>query len=276
MPPPSDILLEHLPLVERIIRKVCGGRMDASHIEEFSGFVRLRLIENDYAILRAFIGRSSIGTYLTTVVARLLNDYRNHEWGKWHASAEAKRQGNLGLDLERLIVRDARPLNEAFRILLPDYPGITKAELEELAARFPKRHRRRMVGLDQRPEPSVASGAHDVVSDAETGALISKVVCAFIDRLPGKDQLLLQFRFEGDMTVPEIAKSLGEDAQSLYRRLRLRFAELREELEKAGVSLADAAKLIGSDGAVLDFKLKNKGRRPSNEDDPGAAPEEDA
>ncbi|HSY50288.1 MAG TPA: sigma-70 family RNA polymerase sigma factor [Thermoanaerobaculia bacterium] len=274
MQTPSDILLDHLAVIERIIGNLCRGAMDASQIEEFFGFVKLRLIENDYAIIRAFQGRSSFGTYLTTVVARLLNDYRNHEWGKWHDSAEAKRQGDLAVELERLIGRDKRSIDEALIILQQKYSGVTKVMIEQLAERFPIRYGRRMVGLDQRPEPSV-EGTGDSLANRETAALISEVVSAFIEQLPKEDQLLFRLRFECDMTVPQIAISMRKDAQRLYRLLQTHFATLRRKLEDAGVSAADVARLTGSD-SVLDFKPKIGGRRPSNDEDPGGTPGEDA
>jgi RNA polymerase sigma factor (sigma-70 family) len=274
MTTPSDLLLDHLKLIERIIGNLCRGTMDASQMEEFFGFVQLRLIENEYSIIRAFQGRSSFGTYLTTVVARLLNDYRNHEWGKWHDSAEAKRQGDLAVELERLIGRDKRSIDEALVILQRKYSGVTKEMLEQLAERFPTRYGRRMVGLDQRPEPSVA-GTGDALANRETAARASEVVSAFIAQLPKEDQLLFQLRFEGDMPVPQIANSLKQDAQRLYRRLQSHFGNLRGKLEDAGVSAADVARLMGSD-SVLDFKRKSGGRRPSKDEDPGGKPEEDA
>jgi RNA polymerase sigma factor (sigma-70 family) len=276
LPTPSDIFLEHLSLVERIITTVCRGRgMNAAETEEFSGFVKLRLIENDYAIIRAFRERSSFGTYLTTVVSRLLNDHRNHEWGKWHDSAQAKRLGKLAIDLERLIVRDSRSLDEAFGILGPEYPEITRATLEEIAARFPKRHRRKMVRLDEQPDSAIITKPDDAIASTEVAECVSRVVNVFVRGLSKEDQLLFQLRFGSEIPVPQIANTLHQDAQSLYRRLRTHMSALRTALEYEGVSARDVACLIGSDAAILDFQLKDGGGRPSNDVEPGAAPEED-
>jgi RNA polymerase sigma factor (sigma-70 family) len=272
-PPPSDLLLEHLTLIERIISTVCRGRgMDTTQIEDFSGFVNLKLVENDYAIIRAFKERSSFGTYMTTVVSRLLKDHRNHEWGKWHDSAEAKRLGSLAIDLERLIVRDSRSLDDALAALAPKYPGLTRATLEDIAARFPKRYRRKMVRLvDQADSRAVTD--EDTVAAAELAECISRVVNTFVNGLSRDDKILFQLRFGCDMPVPQIAKVLDVDVQSLYRRLRTHTGALRVALEAAGVSAEDVARLIGSDIAIFDFQLKSGGGRPSNEG--GAAPEED-
>lgn len=273
---PSEILLENLPLVGQIIKTICRGRgMDSPQTEEFAGFVHLRLIENDYAIIRAFQERSSFGTFLTTVIGRLLNDYRNHEWGKWHDSAEAKRLGELAVEVERLVFRDQRSVDDALSILATRFPGITKAAVEELIERLPKRHPRRFVGLDKRRADE--SEENDDVENRETASHVSAVVRDFIDHLPKEDQLLLQLRFDSDMPVPQIARALHLDVQLLYRRLRKLFADLKLVLERAGISAAEVARLIGSDNVQLDFALKSRGRRPSNSGEDGGAPsEEDA
>lgn len=273
---PSEILLENLPLVGQIIKTVCRGRgMDAAQTEEFAGFVHLRLIENDYAIIRAFKERSSFGTFLTTVISRLLKDYRNHEWGKWHDSAEATRLGESAIQVERLVLRDRRTIDDAVSILATRFPGITKASIEELVERLPKRHPRRFVGLEKRR--AAESEENDDVENRETASHVSSVVRDFIDHLPKEDQLLLQLRFDSDMPVPQIARSLHLDVQLLYRRLRKLFADLKQALEKAGISAAEVGRLIGSDSVQLDFELKSRGRRPSNSGEDGGAPsKEDA
>ena len=274
MPSPSDFLLANLPLVRRVIRSVCHDTMDADEIDEFTGFVQLRLIENDYAIIRAFKGRSGFGTYLTTVVTRLLSDYRNHLWGKWHSSAEAKRQGPLAIEVERLIMRDGRSPDDALPVLLPKFPGTTKETLEQIVESLPKRRRRKFVGLDETKEPA-REEPPAAVEQIQTGVLISRVVRAFIERLPREERLLFQLRFEGEMPVPQIAKSLKQDPQVLYRLLRTHLAGLRQELEKAGVHANDVASLIGSDDSLFDFDLKTPDKGPSS-DGNGGADEEDA
>lgn len=277
MPKPSDTLLEQLPLIEQIIRAVCRGRsMDTDEIEEFEAFVKLRLIENDYAIIRKFEGRSSFGTFVTTVISRLLNDYRDREWGRWRNSAEAKRMGAVAKDLERLLVRDMRSLDEAFVELAARYPGTTRAALEDMAVRFRPRHRPKLSGLEFCEGTAVAPAPVDFVH-AETVSTISAVVSAFIARLPKEDQLIFQLRFEEDMPVPRIALALRLEMQAIYRRLRRHFADLRAALKEAGISEEDVDGLTGQDGALLDFHLKKDDPGPSNdEEDADGASEERA
>jgi hypothetical protein len=68
----SDFFLQNLTLIEQTISSVCRRKgMNADEIEEFAAVVKLRLIEDDYAVIAAFQRRSSFGTYIAAVVARL-------------------------------------------------------------------------------------------------------------------------------------------------------------------------------------------------------------
>src|SRR5262249_37184504 len=134
------LLEENLELIERVIRFTARQqRLDESDSEEFASVVKLRLVENDYAIIRKFEGRCHISTFITIVVQRMLLDYRNHHWGKWHASAEAKRLGDLAIELEQLLHRDGRTIDEALPVLRSHYPDASRESLEEIAARLPER-----------------------------------------------------------------------------------------------------------------------------------------
>jgi RNA polymerase sigma factor (sigma-70 family) len=267
MSEPSDLLVRELPLIERIIYAICRrDGMDADEIEEFTAEVRLRLVKDDYAILRAFQGRSQFKTYIAAVVRRLLIDYRRHGWGKWHDSAEAQRLGEIGIDVERALVRDGRSPQEALAQLKDRHPQITLEEIERIAARLPPRVRRTRVDVDHALSVATASpGGVDPVVRSEVASQVSSVVCAFIDGLPEEDQLIIRLRFDSEMTVAQIARSLHRDQQVLYRRLYRHFRDLREALVAAGVDAQAVEDLIGSDSTLLDFQLKNRSVRPSEE-----------
>ena len=89
--------LSNLAIIDRIVRFICRRhKISESEAEDFSSEVRLRLVENDYEVFRRFQHRSSLRTYLTIVIQRIYLDYRNHLWGKWRPSAEARRLGPAG------------------------------------------------------------------------------------------------------------------------------------------------------------------------------------
>jgi RNA polymerase sigma factor (sigma-70 family) len=66
---------------------------------------------------------------------------------------------------------------------------------------------------------------------------LREAVHAAVSRLCTEDRLILRFRFEQDLSVPEIARLIGADsAFHVYRRLDKLFSALREELGHAGLS----------------------------------------
>lgn len=56
-------------------------RLCEADAEDFASEVKLALMANGYAVLARFQGRSSLRTYLTTVVQRLFLDRQRRQWG---------------------------------------------------------------------------------------------------------------------------------------------------------------------------------------------------
>lgn len=265
MPEPSEFLLENLQLVRQITASICRRRgVEPDEIDDFISEVQLRLVSDDYAIIRAFRGRSTFATYLAAVVTRQLLDYRNHQWGKWHASAEAERLGEVAIAVERALYRDHQTIDEALTSLSANHPQLTRAEIERLKARLPHRLRRKMVDLDEASQVASVAAKTDP-AQSETAEQISTIVASYINRLPKDDQLILKLRFDADMSVAEISRALHIDQQTLYRRYYKHFLRLRTELEQVGVAADDVAALIGTDAAFLDFGLKNDDVSPSED-----------
>jgi RNA polymerase sigma factor for flagellar operon FliA len=262
------VLTANLPLIERAVAFVCRRkRLDPDEAEEFAAIVNLKLVENDCAILRAYEGRSGFATFISVVVQRMALDYRIHVWGKWHDTAEAKRLGPLAVQLERLLHRDGRTIDEAFVILGASHEGITRESLAALAGRLPERAPRMRevaIGPAELPAQTVATDER-VLADERRRASehLSSIMSAIVARLPEDEQLILQLRFEGGMTVPEIARALQLDQKLLYRRIERRMRDIRKELESTGVASADVLDLIGRDEAVLEFDLGKQNWRPS-------------
>jgi RNA polymerase sigma factor for flagellar operon FliA len=77
----------------------------------------MRLVENNYAVLRKFQNRSALRTYLASVIDRLSLDFCTEKWGKWRPSAMAERLGPVAVMLEQLVTRDAHTVEEAIEIV---------------------------------------------------------------------------------------------------------------------------------------------------------------
>src|SRR5438552_3320991 len=71
-PPVESVFLANLAAIDRIISVACRRfslRPDAG--SDFASWVKLKLIEDDYAVFRKFRGESAITTYLTVVITML-------------------------------------------------------------------------------------------------------------------------------------------------------------------------------------------------------------
>lgn len=240
-PTGEELFLQNQARIERVIVWVCrkhhASQEDA---EEFSSWVRLRLVEDDYAVLRKWEGRSSLETYLTSTIINLFKDFRVHCWGRWRPSAEAKRLGPVAVRLEELLVKDGRSFDEACEILRRnERVGLSWQELADLAAKLPDKTGR------QRPEGEEALRGQPADDPPPDERLVDKelqrrrermldVLRSALALLPGLERLLLKMRFGDGMQVSEIARTLKMDQKPLYRRIEKALAELRRALEAEG------------------------------------------
>jgi RNA polymerase sigma factor (sigma-70 family) len=235
MTPPEQLFLTNLPAIEGLVQMVARQqRMTWAEAEEFASIVRLRLIENDYAILRKFRGGSSLRTYLTVVIARQALDYRDACWGRWRPSRAARRLGPAAVTLERLIVRDGLTAEEAWRTL-PDAPAVADAErLRTFAAGLQPRVRRHYVSIDDLEE-SHAGATDPVVHDLMRDHRVTAALAGALRTLPPDDSRLLRLRFSEGLSISSIARREGIDQASLYRRVATLLRRLRRDLEARGI-----------------------------------------
>lgn len=259
------LLVGNLDLVERLVRFVCRNKLDAAEAEEFSAWVKLRLVENHYAILRKFQGRCSLPTYLTIVIRRLFSDYQIHLHGKWHTSAAAEKLGPVAVQLERLLHRDRKPLDEAIAIVSTQDGAPSPSELEQLATELPARrpHPVRVSPDDVASQLAVSSDAESRVMAADrqqTANKVMRVLAKSLAALPPDDQALLRMRYAQDMTVAEIARMLQVEQKPLYRRIEAIKKDLRKQLINGGIKPEDVADIVGRNDTRLDFVLLLMGK----------------
>jgi RNA polymerase sigma factor (sigma-70 family) len=231
--------LDNLPLIERIIRFACRRhRWNADQSEEFAGAARLKLIENDYSVLRAFRGRSSLSTYLTAVILRFALDHHRQIAGRWRPSAQAESLGPSAVRLEALLYRDGHTLEEAVQVMASE-TDTREADLRQLAASIRPRLTIREEAMEEAPEPAAPQPAADeLVRRAElgtAGAKVAQVLNAALLALNAEDRLILRLRYHESFPVAEIARMLGMSQKGLYRRFDRLQLDFRQALAEANL-----------------------------------------
>jgi RNA polymerase sigma factor (sigma-70 family) len=237
----EEQFLAHLPLLDRVIAFVARryGLAEAER-EEFAAHVRLKCIEDDYRIFREFAERSTIRTYLTSVVQHQFLDYRNAQWGKWRPSTDAVRLGPTAIRLDVLIHRDRLSFDEACGQIISESRGaVSRPELDRLAELLPARVPRRMVGEEAMEALAVDGAAVEapikVTENTETRRKAHVSLMKALAGLAAEDRFLLRLRFERNMTVARIAEQTHRAQKPLYRHFERLYARLRQVLEADGV-----------------------------------------
>ncbi len=254
---PEALLDEHAARIDRILTSLC--RRNAwlgDEAEDFCQWVRLRLWENDFALVRAFRGRSSFATYLTVAIHNLLRDFRNQRLGKWRPTAAARRMGEIGILLDTLLHRDRRSLDEAIEILRHNH-GITRspAALAAMAAELPAHYPRR-IEEDQKLDQRVADERSDHRLVEREQARIRRRAQETLEQalagLEPEERLLLRLRYREGFRVSQIARRLQRDSKALYRVFDKLLVVLRKRLQAAGLTAAAVIDILGEDGGLGD------------------------
>lgn len=257
---PRLLFEANLSLIERVIAHLCRRNgLTGADAEDFASTAKLSLIDDDFAVLRGYEGRSALSTFLAVVLQRLLSSERNRSLGRWRPSAEAKRMGTAAVLLETLMGRDRRPLREVLPVVAAAHPSLSGEEIAALAGRLPERaHRPRPVALDDLEAEVVAeSGAVEarvVEGDRQRIAVTAaRVLRETLAKMPLEERMMVRLRFSAGMNVADVARALQIPQRPLYRRLEAVLARLRAALLEAGVDAGAAADLIGTPAADLDL-----------------------
>ncbi len=232
----------HGYLVER------AGRLDKDEL-----FVQVldHLQEDDYRRLREFKGNSSITTYLTAIISRLVVDIVRSRTGRNRAKERAERFGELGRRTYELVVQARHTINEAVEILQVNY-GITAdaGQLQPILDEMQGRSSRHQTDTDHETAwsdngelVSIQRGTPEQkTSDKQLERKRNEVLRQVLDSMTAEDKLLIRLRFPLDETADPldsatVARMLGLNQQEVERRTRRILTNCRELLLKQGISL---------------------------------------
>ena len=249
-----EVFVAHQDFIERALKVVCARqRLSAPDAEDFCSAFRVRLMEDDCAVFRKFQGRSSVQTYLVSVVMHFFQDWRNARWGKWRPSAEARRLGPVAVELETLCVRDEVGFENACEMLCARHQGhLSRADLEAIAARLPPRQKRAFVSegeIVNLPSALTSPDAQFIAQEAGAEARRATVaMCAALGELAVQDRLIVRMLVEDGLSVATISRTLKLRQKPLYRRIHQVLALLRAQLERQGFSAQHVADLLRHGG----------------------------
>lgn len=257
----ETLLLEHLEFIERTVAVVARRHAVAPwDAEDLAGLVKLRLMADDYSVLRRFEGRSRLTTYLTTVIQNLFRDFRVKRWGKWRPSAAARRMGDLGVQLEALLFRDRFGEREAFAILRDRFDvEATDRELESMVARLRPRTTRRIEADAALSRLEATERGDQAVLERERADSRLRVAAALrkaLESLEAEDRLILRMRFTDGLTIRAIAAALDLDQRRMYTRVQRLLVEVRRRVEREGVGCDEVLDVLDEPGADLEASLR--------------------
>jgi RNA polymerase sigma factor (sigma-70 family) len=197
-------------------------------------------------------GAASFNTWLRVVARNLCFDWHRSQSGRPRIFRSL--HSLSALELEIYDCRFARGLSEEetlqrLRVAFPDFDLQQLPELERgIETRLSSRHRwilatRRQPVFDSNL-PEFDDGSEDTIAqiadtrlDQESWLARSEQYAQLkscVNLLPADERLLLQLRFEEDLSLDEIAKLVGlGDAQRVHRQMGKILKGLREGLEPA-------------------------------------------
>lgn len=255
------LFLDHLELIERIVRTV-GRRHHLSFVEQedFAGFVNVRLLENDCAVLRKFRGKSTMWTYLAAVIERLQLDFIYERWGRWRPSASADTLGPVAVLLERLVTRDGHTLEEALEIIRTNHEvGKTDADLRGIWEQLPARGKAIEVSDEAADEVRSEENAEDLVENAERQRNVERLERALTKALADlatQDRVIIALRYDRGFSVAEIARLRQSSVPTVHRRLDHSLKHLKKAIVDAGFLPGEVAKLIGHSSIIVSPLLR--------------------
>lgn len=237
----AELFRQHLKVIAQSAAAICRRNgVTGQDAEDFEADIRLKLCENDYAVVRKFQGKSSFATFLSVVITKSFVDHQRRVWGKWSASSQAKRLGDVAVQLEALIYRDGRSFDSARQTLEQRHGSAASSEtLRAIFVQLPRRSRRHFEsadGLDFVPSNDEADGDVSATERDEQLATASDALGRALRDLPDEDRLIIRMMYYEGVSVADIARGLHLEQPRLYPRIRHILAALRKTLASQGIS----------------------------------------
>ena len=226
------VTLLHLPLARSLAHRYSGKGLDREDLEQVAFLALLK------AIQRFDLDKpTEFGAYATpTITGELRRHFRDHGW-LVRPPRELQERRQLVTDTRsRLEQRlghdpDARELATELDLTLE---SVKEAQVAATNLRPASLDTTTTDGA--RPVLDLLDARGDPGGDPALDEGI--VVRSALERLPARDQKLVELRYGNDMTQAEIAESMGLSAMQVSRLLRRTLDELRRQLTAEGMASA--------------------------------------
>jgi RNA polymerase sigma factor (sigma-70 family) len=213
-------------------------------------FVCQKLSEDRFRRLLSFKpdGPATFSTWLRAVVRNLCLDWRRKEFGRKRRFRSIQRLSVFDQELFGCVYEQRMSTQDAFVSLGSKFPDVTPARIAESSGRIeasltPKQRwalgvqaaRRTPAKSEILEEDLARLEIRDDQPDPEAKALLAerrtKLGCA-LKKLSKRDRLVVQLRFEQELTLEQIAKLLDlGNAQRADRQIKEILARLHEEMK---------------------------------------------
>jgi RNA polymerase sigma factor for flagellar operon FliA len=252
---PRALFLDSLSSIESIIASMCRRySVWGDDADDIASWIKERLMDDDYAVLRKYRGESEPNTFLTVVITRLFHAHRRERMGRWRHSAAAERLGPEARELEALVHRDGWRLHEAGeRMRQAGRTTRSDAELARILALLPDRGPLRPVDAGADPLETAPGGApadgRVALTEAERHRQgVMAALFRAMRALQPEEQMIVRMNLADGRSVADVARALKLDQRGLYRRIDRLRARLRQTLESEGVSRGDVYQLLEEQG----------------------------
>ena len=226
------VTMLHMPLARSLAHRYSGKGLDREDLEQVAFLALLK------AIQRFDLSKpTEFGAYATpTITGELRRHFRDHGW-----LVRPPRE----LQERRQLVTDARSRLEQ---QLGHDPAADEIA-DELELTTEAVREAQVAASNLRPaslDATTADGTRPVLDLFDSNARGSSdpaldegiVVRTALERLPARDQRIVELRFTNDLTQAEIAQSMGLSAMQVSRLLRRTLDTLRVQLDAEGIESA--------------------------------------
>jgi RNA polymerase sigma factor (sigma-70 family) len=237
----SDLLIK--------IETVCKRRFSAENDQnECYVFVIDSLKADNFKRLRAFKGKSSLSTYLYSLINALVIDFRRKQYGRRRIPAGVAKLGKWAETVYRFVCWQKFTFDDAYDFLRIDglYTGSYMEFIKETEPirKAPCRENPAFQSLNESRESALENINHAGSNplefliqklDRERRIKALKVIRETTAGLSEDDQLLIRLVYGSDQSVPTAAKVIGLAASTAGKRLKSLLTKFRENLLAVGI-----------------------------------------